>query len=171
MADTDRAKVTPMERKGACCRSTNVCTLVMFADFTVWSKTQTLIAHKHFLCYRTLFPDSRNRDMLLFAETNIYSSEHKLIYSMSHVMPEYAERPLSLSYQKKDWQEGPRQSSFCDDTDYYEICSLHSSQILFYSRCHTKWRIGGPCQSFFWYDNDKEVCFSLMWVILFLLPK
>ena len=40
-----------------------------------------------------------------FAESTIFQSK------LSHVMGKYAERSLSLSYQKKDWQTAPLPNS------------------------------------------------------------
>ncbi len=60
------------------CRSTNFRALLMFANFTVWSKTQTLIAREHFL--QLLYsiyglPKSQTLiagEMLWFAETRTF---------------------------------------------------------------------------------------------------
>ncbi len=37
------------QKQNIYCRSTNVCALLMFANFAIWSKTRTLIAREHFL--------------------------------------------------------------------------------------------------------------------------
>ena len=73
-------------------------------------------------------------------------------YDMSCVTRKCALRSLSLSYRL--------QNTICE-----------GSRVQFYSRCHTKRRIGGaPArQSFFVYDNDKDfkVCFLVTRLVCF----
>ncbi len=61
-------------------------------------------------------------------------------------------RSLSVSYQKKQWWVGPRQSFFGYGTDYkFVLCCLH--------RLHSLVGVVPEAgrQSFFWYDDDKDL--------------
>ncbi len=66
--------------------------------------------------------------------------------SLSHVrcLPQKRRlyRSLLLSYQKKDWRVGPRQSFFLVGHRLYNII-CEDCTLRIYSRCHTKRRIGG----------------------------
>ncbi len=83
---------------------------------------------------------------------------------MSRVMGNGALRSVSLSYPKKDWWVGPRQSFFGYDTNYkfvlYCLNRLYSLVGVI-----PKDGLAGPLpeQSFFWYDNDKDLkaCFPM----------
>ncbi len=88
---------------------------------------------------------------------------------VSCVMGKQTLRSLSFSYQKKDWHAGPHQYFFWYDTDF-KIYFLRRVQIINpfllnmqYIIIFTKRMIGRAQQSFFWYDNDKDLqaCFSV----------
>ena len=61
----------------------------------------------------------------------------------------------SLSMSAKGW--GPTNPSLCMTPTIK--CTLLLSRMIFCSRCHTKRRIdrAPACQSFFGYDNDKDL--------------
>ncbi len=101
---------------------------------------------------------------------------HSAISHLSHAMEKQTLRFLSLSYQIKDWQVGPRQSFIWYDTDYrFIICCLHI--LYFIVGFIPKERLMGPrtanpsfgkTKSFFWYDTDKDlkVCIPMAHLIL-----
>ncbi len=76
---------------------------------------------------------------------------------MSRVTRKCTLRSLSLSYPRKDWRAGSRQFFFGYDTDY-------KIALFCFQRLHSvvgvipKEGFWGPArQSFFWYDNDKDL--------------